>query len=441
MYIERTIINKLVKWKTSPNRKPLLIKGARQTGKTMLMEKFGKEHFDYCVKIDFERQEEFKSAFLHSKEPQRILKELSLYSDVPIVPGRTLLIFDEIQECEEALNSLKYFCEDAPEYHVMAAGSSLGVAVRHRRMSVPVGKVEIIRMVPITFKEFLKSSDFATFHYVDQMIKPEHLPEVVLNRLKLEYRRYMVCGGMPEAVLAMLTNQGMEAVDNVLQNILNLYEMDFSKYAEQREIPRIHAIWHSLPSQLAKENRKFIYKIVRSGARAKDYEDALFWLEEADMIYRVMSISKPALPLKAYEDYGAFKVYACDCGLLRRLANLSPSTIMTQTSGFTQFKGAIAENAILQALIASSDGQTPCYWTSGNKAEVEFVVQRDEEIIPIEVKAENAISGRSLSVYNDKYHPQHRIRFSFLNLQNNGGLLSCPSPLAEWVWKYISYNH
>lgn len=437
MFLERTVVNELLRWKTAPGRKPLLIKGARQIGKTMLMEKFGKEHFEYCFKIDFERQPEYKSAFLQSKEPHRILKELALYSEVPIIPGKTLIIFDEIQECEEALNSLKYFCDDAPEYHVMAAGSSLGVAVRHRGMSVPVGKVEFLRMEPLTFREFLRSSDPTTFNYVEQITKAEHLPELVLNKLKLEYRRYMVCGGMPEAVIAMLTNQGMEEVDHVLQNILNLYEMDFSKYADQREIPRIHAIWHSLPAQLAKENRKFIYKVVRTGARAKDYEDALFWLEEADMIYRVMNITKPAIPLKAYEDYGAFKVYACDCGLLRRLANLSPSAILSSTSGYSEFKGAMAENAILQALVAMSGGQTPSYWSSGNRAEVEFVMQREEEIIPIEVKAENSITGRSLSVYNDKYHPQHRVRFSFLNLQYNGGRLSCPSPLAEWIWRWI----
>lgn len=437
MFLERTVVNELLRWKTAPGRKPLLIKGARQIGKTMLMEKFGKEHFEYCFKIDFERQPEYKSAFLQSKEPHRILKELALYSEVPIIPGKTLIIFDEIQECEEALNSLKYFCDDAPEYHVMAAGSSLGVAVRHRGMSVPVGKVEFLRMEPLTFREFLRSSDPTTFNYVEQITKAEHLPELVLNKLKLEYRRYMVCGGMPEAVIAMLTNQGMEEVDHVLQNILNLYEMDFSKYAYQREIPRIHAIWHSLPAQLAKENRKFIYKVVRTGARAKDYEDALFWLEEADMIYRVMNITKPAIPLKAYEDYGVFKVYACDCGLLRRLANLSPSAILSNTSGYSEFKGAMAENAILQALVAMSGGQTPSYWSSGNRAEVEFVMQREEEIIPIEVKAENSITGRSLSVYNDKYHPQHRVRFSFLNLQYNGGLLSCPSPLAEWIWRWI----
>lgn len=437
MFLERTVVNELLRWKTAPGRKPLLIKGARQIGKTMLMEKFGKEHFEYCFKIDFERQPEYKSAFLQSKEPHRILKELALYSEVPIIPGKTLIIFDEIQECEEALNSLKYFCDDAPEYHVMAAGSSLGVAVRHRGMSVPVGKVEFLRMEPLTFREFLRSSDPTTFNYVEQITKAEHLPELVLNKLKLEYRRYMVCGGMPEAVIAMLTNQGMEEVDHVLQNILNLYEMDFSKYADQREIPRIHAIWHSLPAQLAKENRKFIYKVVRTGARAKDYEDALFWLEEADMIYRVMNITKPAIPLKAYEDYGVFKVYACDCGLLRRLANLSPSAILSNTSGYSEFKGAMAENAILQALVAMSGGQTPSYWSSGNRAEVEFVMQREEEIIPIEVKAENSITGRSLSVYNDKYHPQHRVRFSFLNLQYNGGLLSCPSPLAEWIWRWI----
>ena len=235
----------------------------------------------------------------------------------------------------------------------------------------------------------------------------------------------------------MLDNRGMQAVDKVLQGILDLYELDFAKYADPREIPRIHAIWHSLPSQLGKENRKFIYKVIRTGARSKDYEDALLWLEDAGVIYRVNNITKPALPIKAYEQTDAFKVYACDCGLLRRLAHLSANAILDTVSNYTEFKGALAENAVLQSLMPMMDGLVPCYWTSGNKAEVEFVFQWRDEIIPVEVKAENNISGRSITVYNEKYHPKNRIRFSFLNLQYNCGLLSCPSPLAEWFDRWI----
>ena len=437
MEIYREIISSLKRWKDSSPRKPILLKGARQIGKTWVMEAFGKECFEHYAKFDFDRQPELKSVFRTSKSPERIIKELTLYCDVPLVAGKTLIIFDEIQECEEALNSLKYFCEDAPQYHIIAAGSLLGVAVKKRRMTVPVGKLQVMRMFPVSFREFLRVSDERTFDYIEKIEQPLHLPEIVLNKLKLEYRRYMISGGMPEAVVAMLDNQGMQAVDDALQDILDLYELDFSKYAEPREIPRIHAIWHSLPSQLGKENRKFIYKVIKQGARSKDYEDALLWLEDAGMIYRINNVSKPGMPLKAYEEPDAFKVYACDCGLLRRLARLPSSVILDPISNYTEFKGAMAENAVLQSLMPLLDNYTPNYWSSDSKAEVEFLVQWQNEIIPIEVKAENCISGRSLSVYNDKYHPLNRIRFSFLNLQSNSGLLSCPAPLAEWFWRWI----
>lgn len=437
MEIQRVIIDQLKQWKDSPRRKPILLKGARQIGKTWAMEAFGKECFEHYAIFDFDMRPELKAAFSLSKDPSRIIQELSLYCDVPLTPGKTLIIFDEIQECEEALNSLKYFYELAPQYHVIAAGSLLGVAVKKRHMAVPVGKVQIMRMYPLSFKEFLRVSDAKTYHYVEEITQAQHLPEVILNKLKTEFRRYMICGGMPEAVITLLENQGMQALDRVLQGILDLYELDFAKYADSREILRIHAIWHSLPSQLGKENRKFIYKVIRHGARSKDYEDALLWLEEAGVIYRINDISKPALPLKAYEEHDAFKVYACDCGLLRRLAHLSPSTIMDPTSNYTEFKGAIAENAVLQSLMPILDDTTPNYWTSNGRAEVEFIIQWHDEIIPIEVKAEGNISGRSISVYNQKYQPRNRIRFSSLNLQYNCGMLSCPSPLAEWFWKWI----
>ena len=434
MRIERDIIQDLKLWKDADERKPILLKGARQIGKTWAMETFGKECFEYCVKFDFDRQPELKSVFKVSKSPDRLIKELSLYCEEPIIAGRTLIIFDEIQECEEALNSLKYFCEDAPQYHIIAAGSLLGVAVKKRRMTVPVGKVKVMRMYPITFKEFLHASDIKTYEYIDALDEVKHLPEIILNKLRTEYRRYQVCGGMPEAVVALLEDKGVGTVEATLQDILDLYELDFSKYAEPREIPRIHAIWHSLPAQLSKENRKFIYRVIKSGARSKDYEDALMWLEDAGMIYRVYNISKPGMPLTAYQENDAFKVYACDCGLLRRLAHL-PATIVTDPiANYTEFKGAMAENAVLQSLMPLMDNDgLPCYWTSAATAEVEFVMQWDDEIIPIEVKAEDNISGNSLSVYTNKYLPKHRIRFSMLNLQFNGGLLSCPSPMAGWT--------
>ena len=437
MRIERKIINDFKSWKDSPNRKPILLKGARQIGKTWAMETFGRDCFKYCVKFDFDRQPELKSAFQATKDPKRLVKELALFQEQPIIAGETLMIFDEIQECEEALNSLKYFCEEAPEYHIIAAGSLLGVAVKRRKMTVPVGKVKIMNMFPITFKEFLRASDSLTYDYIESLNEIKHLPEIIMNKLRTEYRRYQVSGGMPEAVVSLLDNQGIGEVESVLQDILDLYELDFSKYAEPREIPRIHAIWHSLPAQLSKENRKFIYKVIKTGARSKDYEDALMWLEDAGMIYRVFSISKPGMPISAYEETDAFKVYACDCGLLRRLAHLPATIISDPIANYTEFKGAMAENAVLQSMMPLMDDQKPYYWTSAGTAEIEFVIQWDDEIIPIEVKAEENISGSSLSVYFKTYSPRYRIRFSMLNLQYNCGLLSSPAPLAGWMDKWM----
>lgn len=402
------------------------------------METFGQECFKYCVKFDFDRQQELKSVFQATKDPQRLIKELTLYCDQPIIAGETLMIFDEIQECEEALNSLKYFREEAPRYHIIAAGSLLGVAVKKRKMTVPVGNVKIINMFPITFKEFLRASDSRTYEYIDSLEEICHLPEIILQKLRTEYRRYQVSGGMPEVVVSLLEDKGVGEVESVLQDILDLYELDFAKYAEPREIPRIHAVWHSLPAQLSKENRKFIYKVIKTGARSKDYEDALMWLEDAGMIYRIFSISKPGMPISAYEETDAFKVYACDCGLLRRLAHLPASVVTDPIANYTEFKGAMAENAVLQSMIPLMDDQKPYYWTSPGTAEVEFVIQWDDKIIPIEVKAEEYITGSSLSVYNKTYSPHYRMRFSMLNLQFNEGLLSSPAPLASWLDKWMS---
>lgn len=438
MKIQRDIISSLKRWKDNPIHKPILLKGARQIGKTWAMVEFGETCFDHFVKFDFDRQREIHNIFNTSKDPERILKELTLYCDQPIIAGKTLIIFDEVQECEAALNSLKYFCEDAPQYHIIAAGSLLGVAVKRRHMSVPVGKVDVVQMMPITFKEFLRASDPDTYTYVDNLTAVEHLPAIILNKLITEYRRYQVCGGMPEAAVALLNNQGIAAVDNALENILNLYELDFSRYAEAKEIPRIHAIWHSLPSQLSKENSKFIYKIIKTGARSKEYEDALMWLEDAGMIKRIYNISKPGMPISAYIDPSAFKVYACDCGLLRRLAGLPASIVANPAASYTEFKGAIAENAALQSLMAIVDFAPIVYWTSSGTAEIEFVIQHNEDIIPIEVKAECNIGGNSLSVYTKKYNPKYRIRFSSLNLQYNDGLLSCPAPMAGWFDKLLA---
>lgn len=437
MNIERDIMASFKKWKEQPHRKPLLLKGARQIGKSWIMEEFGRYNFEHYAKFDFDENPELQQLFQISKDPKRILKELSLFTDVPLEPGKTLIVFDEIQECEEALNSLKYFHEKMPDTHIIAAGSLLGVAVKKKHMKVPVGQVDIINMYPITFREFLRAADKKVFDYVDETTQIGHLPDIVLNKLKTEFRRYMVCGGMPEAANAMLENKGMAAVDKILSDILGMYEIDFAKHATPLQVSRIHALWHSLPAQLSKENRKFIYNVIKSGARSKDYEDALMWLEDAGVIHKVYNVTKPGLPLSAYADPSVFKIYACDIGLLRRLARLNADVVIAPTAGYMEFKGALAENAVLQSLVNMRNGDIPFYWTSGNKAEIEFIADFGTNIVPMEVKAENCVSGRSLAVYNDKHKPQHRIRFSMLNLQKNENLLSCPLPLADWVEKFI----
>lgn len=400
------------------------------------MREFGKECFDHVAEFNFDKVGELKGIFEKTKDIDRILKELALFTDVPIEAGKTLIIFDEIQASEGALNSLKYFCEDAPQYHVIAAGSLLGVAIRKKNMSVPVGKVQIVKMLPVTFKEFLQEVDERTYLYVNGLDTVDPLPKIILSKLDLEFKRYLICGGMPEAIVTLLENKGIQEVEDVLQNILDLYTLDFSKYATSTDIPRINSLWNSLPSQLAKENRKFIYRIVRSGARAREYEDALLWLEEAGLIYRIFNISKPGLPLSAYQDISAFKVYACDCGLLRRLAKLSPEIILSGYAGYTEFKGALAENAVLQSLVAQNDVKS-YYWSSENRAEVDFVLQIKTDIIPVEIKSDVRISGKSLSVYNTKFNPPYRIRLSMNNLKENGGLLSCPIPLTDWLYKIV----
>lgn len=433
MKLYREIFNYLREWKSSSDRKPLLLRGARQVGKSWVMQQFGEQYFEYCVKFDFDRQSELKQVFQNTKDPRRILKELSIYSENPIIPEKTLIIFDEIQECEEALNSLKYFYEETPEYPVIAAGSLLGVAVKRKKMTVPVGKISIKRMYPLTFKEFLHSSDLATYEYIDRLQEIKSLPEIILNKLLTEYRRYSICGGMPEAVLALLENKGTEHIEKILQDILDLYELDFSKYASPVEIPRINAIWHSLPSQLAKENRKFIYKILKTGARSKDYEDALLWLEDAGLIYRINNASKPGLPLSSYLERDVFKVYACDCGLLRRLAKLSANALLSPLDSFTEFKGALAENFVLESLIPECQDDIIAYWSSDGRAEIDFLLQNDTEIIPIEVKAGNSVTGKSLYVYKNKYEPNIMVRLSLRNLEIKENLINLPLPMISWL--------
>ena len=438
MRIERSIVQQLAVWKTKENRKPLILQGARQIGKTWVMKAFGEQYFEHTAYFSFERNDELFQLFESTKDPKRLLGQLATHTSVPIEPQKTLIIFDEIQECNKALNSLKYFCEETPEYVIISAGSLLGVSMS-KGDSFPVGKVDFLQMYPLTFKEFLAVDAPELCNFVEKLDKIEEIPLIIFNQLTEIFRRYQVTGGMPEAVANFLDNKGMERVEEILQNILNAYSLDFSKHAENKDIPKITEIWRSIPSQLSRENRKFLYKLVKPGARAREYENALLWLQYAGLVYRIFTNTKPALPISAYDDLTAFKIYLSDIGLLRKLAKLPPEIILNNSPLYIEFKGAMTENYILQSLVTQFE-MMPRYWISNGKAEVDFIIQNGLEIIPIEVKSANNIAGKSLHIYNEKYAPNLRIRYSFNNLKKDGNLLNIPVFLADWTKRILVNN-
>lgn len=440
MEIRRDIIQGLQQWKERKDRKPLILQGARQIGKTTVVRAFGKENYTYVAEFNFDKNKELKSLFERTKDIKRILQELAFFTDSPILARETLIFFDEIQECEDALNALKYFEEDAPEYHIIAAGSLLGVALNKTGATFPVGKVNYLRMYPVTFREFLRLADGKLFSYVEQINKIDFVPEIVANRLVEHYRRYQVCGGLPYIASAMLDGEGLASIEEKLQEMLNSYANDFSKHVATRDITRIHEIWHSLPSQLSRENKKFIFRVVREGARAREYDAALQWLVLAGMVYKIVVTEKPELPLSFYEDTTCFKVYMLDVGLLRKLSRLPAEILISPNDMFTEFKGAVAENIVLTSLLAQGYDM-PHYWTlSGNKAEVDFLVNDGLKIRPIEVKSEERISGKSFAEYDKKYHPSLRIRFSLKNLKQDGNLLNIPLYLADWTKRIVALS-
>lgn len=440
MELYRTIETELRQWKERGERKPLILEGARQVGKTWVMQMFGKKHYSKTAYFNFESTPELCREFSSTKSPERILNILQLYCGFKITPGDTLIIFDEIQECEDALISLKYFCEEAPEYHIISAGSLLGVSVA-RNGSFPVGKVDFLRMYPLSFREMLHSVDNQVYEFLENQERLEKLPEIIYNKLNEYYRQYMICGGMPQSVLCMLESGDVSEVDKVLQAILRSYTLDFSKHAPKSDIPKIGEIWRSLPSQLAKENRKFVYKLVRPGARAREYENALLWLQQAGLIYRVNCSSKPAIPLTAYDDVSAFKIYLFDIGILRALSGLEASALIEKNPLFSEFKGAYYENAVLQSLIPQFQ-PVPRYWLSNSgKAEVDFIVQSGSDIMPMEVKASHNTSGQSLAQYIRNFAPKRAIVVSALNIsgERNGDteIIHLPHPAVDWLGRLL----
>lgn len=428
MELIRLKIEELIQWKDRNDRKPLIVHGARQVGKTWLMLKFGRDYFEDTAYFNFDENRDLASIF-YDMNPLRILKELSYQHGSAITPGRTLVVFDEIQECNNALNSLKYFCEQMPQQSIICAGSLLGVAVSAGH-SFPVGKVNHIHLRPLTFLEYLYSADEPMYRYVQDITEVSPLPDIFFNRIMSQFRSYLVCGGMPVAVKKMIETNDIAQVDTVLQDILNDYILDFTKHATPQLSARISHVWHSVPSQLSKENRKFIYQLIRPGARAREYEDALIWLQKAGLLTEVKLNKKPALPLSAYDDLSSFKIYLSDIGLLRMLAHLPAAAILNNNSMYTEFKGAYIENYIQNSL--TTQFNVPLrYWTSDRAAEVDFILQTDKDVIPIEVKSNNNVRGRSLQVYNKTYSPSLCLRFSTLNLDRSGNLLNIPLFLAD----------
>lgn len=438
MELARDIETQLRKWKSASQRKPLILQGARQVGKTWLLRKFGRNEFEQTAYFNFDEQAELKQFFTQTKDVHRIIQNLELVNGKAIIPGKTLLIFDEIQECNEALNSLKYFYENVPEYAVVCAGSLLGVALS-RGESFPVGKADILDMYPLTFNEFLTAVDAKLASYLQDLQVIEPIPDIFFSRLVENLKMYFITGGMPEPVVTLLGTRDMEQVQQDLMNILRAYSLDFSKHVVNKDIPRISYIWNSIPSQLARENKKFMFQKVKQGARAREYEDALQWLVLAGLVTKVVQSTKPALPLPAYDELSNFKLYLIDTGLLRRLALLDPIAIKEGNRLFVEFKGSLTENYILQSLIPQFE-VNPRYWTSGNSAEIDFLIQYQNEIIPVEVKSDENTHSKSLTYFYNQFKSPLRIRYSLRNLKYDGGLLNIPLFLAGHTRKLIELN-
>lgn len=432
MKIKRDIVADLLAWKDSRRRKPLVLQGARQVGKSWILKAFGAECFDNVVYFNFDTMPELKADFVRTKRPTELVKVLEMTCGEKILPEKTLIVFDEIQECNEALNSLKYFCEDAREYAIACAGSLLGVALNRDGASFPVGKVDFLTLYPLSFSEYLRAVDSelsASYEMIDGSMP---VPEVLHGRLTDAYKTYLMIGGMPEVVSDYADNRDWKAVQDIQDGILKSYSLDFSKHINNKDIPRVFQVWNSLQDQLAKEDRKFRYADIQKGARAREYEAAIEWLCLSGIVHRVNAVETPRIPLSAYSKSNAFKLYMNDVGLLCRKFSLLPQTAMSGNRLFTEFKGILSENYVMQSLVRQY-GNSIFYWTSGNTAEVEFVLQMNDDIVPVEVKSDNNIKAKSLAQYRQKYAPSLSLRLSTRNLRRDKDLQNIPLYLVEKI--------
>jgi len=428
--MERFIMKKLIDWKNSKYRKPLILKGARQVGKTYILKQFGSENYEGIAYFNFDHDEDLYNLFKNTKDPKRILEQLAFIYGKAILPEKTLIIFDEIQECPNALNGLKYFQEEANEYHIACAGSLLGIRLSHT--SFPVGKVDFINMYPMSFSEFLLADRCNNLvEYMKSIKNIEKIPDVFFNMLEEKLKAYFIIGGMPEVVYSWVNEKNMERVNVLQDNILKSYESDFSKHTQNNEANKISLIWNSIPSQLAKENKKFLYQVIKEGARAREYESALNWLNDANLIYKVYNVSKTALPLKAYNDLSCFKIYMNDIGLLRRMSNIDSKIVIEGNRLFEEFKGTFTENYVLNTLNLVYE-TVPNYFTF-DRNEIDFVIQTKNIIVPIEVKSNKSTNNTSLTKYNSKFNNELSVRISMNNLVKDGKVLNIPLFLLEYI--------
>ena len=421
--MQRTVMKKLKEWKTKRNRKPLILKGARQVGKTWLMKKFGVDCFKNVAYINFDSDVRMRQIFEDDYDISRILRMINIETGVKIRPEETLIVFDEVQEAPKAISSLKYFCENAPEYAVIAAGSLLGVAI-HEGVSFPVGKVETLEIHPMSYREFLLA--MGEEGLADLLEKKEYaIIRTFADRYIHWLKLYYYIGGMPEAVNDYAENGDVTSVREIQKQILELYEQDFSKHTPDTELARLRMVWNSVPLQLAKENKKFFFGHLKQGARAKDFELAIEWLLDCGLIGKVYRVEKPAVPLKAYVDFSAFKIYLLDVGLLGAMSDLDARTILEGSQLFTEFKGALTEQYVYQQIIAETE-YTPYYFSANSHTEIDFLVQKEGSVAPVEVRAEENVKAKSLQAYCRKYQPPYAVRTSMTDYREEDWMVNLP---------------
>lgn len=435
--MKRSLMHQLQAWKTAVHRKPMLVMGARQVGKTTLLRTFGQEHYHNTVELNFDDQPQLKQLFERDLKPERIIRDISLECNAEIIPGKTLLFFDEIQECPNALNSLKYFRENANNYHICGAGSLLGVKLAHTK-GFPVGQVHFEKLYPLNFFEFLDALDQTRLkEYLATITLDEKINPAIHEKCMEYLRYYFLIGGMPEAIHAYQETKQFSAAREVHRDILRAYDLDFVKHAPSDLVMKITECFHSISSQLAKENKKFIYSVVREGARARNYENALQWLVEANLFHKVYQVSAPKLPLRAYENSQFFKAYFCDVGLLNTLSDLPIKTVIHGDALFQEFHGALTENFVAQELAFHHERLH--YWTSDNRAEVDFVLQQDNLVYPLEVKSGMTNYKKSLLTYRAKYQPPLLLRASPQNLDKQEGFVNLPLYLVGDILRILDF--